>query len=541
MSHGWGGAPDDGWGRPPGVRNGGGPTGLARSGYGSGPISDGSLFGPPPGIAGFSDGGPPGVKPMVSSLSDPGGHSNGFGRAPGIGFHNSGSVRHPDSREREELDEPDRDLGKRVQGQRQLNDAYDEIRVEGDIEQLYTSALTFEDMGLSEDVKKGLYCKMNFERPSAIQAKTIPLICTPPYNSLVAQAQNGCGKTTCFAICILHRIDTSQHKPQAIVVVPTRELAIQNEIVLQRMGEYCKVTTISTSQTDEVHRKAEVIDRHVIVGTHGSLAIWRRRRWLILNFLKVLVLDEADEMLKAGSFADDTYRMIKEVKGVVAKLQILMFSATYPPQIKAFADRLCPGANKVYVPTQELSLDKIKQYRVYCASFQDKIFVLQHLLFPQCEKLGAAIIFVRYRHTARYVHKVLTDDGYKVTAISGEMSFAERDEVIEEFRNGVTTFLIATDVLSRGFDVENVTLVVNFDIPVEKDMTSPSMESYIHRVGRTGRFRRRGAAFNLVALGSEEEHRLDQIARYFERNIPEVPTEEEAFTKVLKEAGLTEG
>lgn len=406
-------------------------------------------------------------------------------------------------------------------------------------ESMYSSAKTFEELGLSEELLQGLYTEMKFERPSRIQAKTLPMILEKPHKSLIAQAHNGSGKTTCFTLAMLSRVDPSIKAPQALCLCPTRELVVQNLSVLEKMGTFTGITLASTAEQSTPGARRRSVGEQVVVGTHGKLKDWISRRVLNIKSMKILVFDEADEMLKQDGFADDSVRLIKQLKAAAPDLQILLFSATFNDTVKKFAQKIVPGANHVFIDKEDLSLDVIKQYKVVCPDAMSKTKVLKDMIFPQCEKLGQTIIFVRMRETARALHAAMESDGHKCTSIEGGMEKEARDKVVREFRDGTTKILISTDVLSRGFDVTQVTLVVNYDVPTERDLSIPAYETYLHRIGRSGRFGRKGAAFNLVT-GEAENRILDQIADYFKHTIPEVPyDDEEAFEEVLKEAGLT--
>lgn len=406
---------------------------------------------------------------------------------------------------------------------------------------MYSSAKTFEELGLSQELLQGLYTEMKFERPSRIQAQTLPMILTPPYRSLIAQAHNGSGKTTCFTLAMLSRVDPALKAPQALCLCPTRELVVQNLSVLERMGKFANISATSTAAADYgPSRRSKIVDQ-VVIGTHGKLKDWVGKRVLAINNIKILVFDEADEMLKQDGFADDSVRLITKLRSVVPDIQILLFSATFNDNVKRFAQKIVPDANQVFIPKEDLSLDVIKQYRVVCPTAKDKVRVLADMIFPQCEKLGQTIIFVRTRETARALHAAMEKEGHKCTSIEGGMDREARDRVVKEFRDGTTKILISTDVLSRGFDVTQVTLVINFDVPTERDLRVPAFETYLHRIGRSGRFGRKGAAFNLVT-GEAEQRILDQISAYFKHDIPEVPfNDEDKFVEVLKKAGLTDG
>lgn len=408
----------------------------------------------------------------------------------------------------------------------------------------YSSAKSFEELNLSEELLRGLYSEMKFERPSKIQAVTLPMILMPPHANLIAQAHNGSGKTTCFVLGMLSRVDPMLKTPQALCICPTRELAQQNEAVLLRMAKFTGITCACTASegTGTVVSSSEQtrLADQVVIGTPGTLKRWMTKdRILPAKNINILVFDEADHMLDQDGFQDDSIRMIQFITKQNPKCQILLFSATFSEKVKRFATRTVPKANQVFVPKEQLSLDVIKQYRVRVPSRDAKVVVLKDKVFPAAEKLGQSIIFVKTRETARDLHRRLEADGHRCTSIQGGMSHEERDDVIREFRSGTTKILIATDVLARGFDQAQVTLVVNFDLPVKNaPPNEPEYETYLHRIGRSGRFGRKGAAFNLVC-GERDEHTLNKIEKHFDRHIADVAwDDDDAFEKVLKEAGL---
>eukprot|EP00899_Mesostigma_viride_P000587 jgi/Mesvir1/10529/Mv21769-RA.1 len=412
---------------------------------------------------------------------------------------------------------------------------------------LYTSAKSFEELGIHEDLLKGLYNEMKFEKPSRIQAQTLPMILTPPYANLIAQAQSGSGKTTCFTLGMLTRIDPHKRVPQALCMCPTRELVVQNRDVLLRMGKFSGIECLSTADDadDENSRYDAPRDRkpitaQIVIGTPGKLKNWvTKTRQLALKDIVILVFDEADEMMSQDGFADDSVRMLKEIqKATRNKTQILLFSATFSEQVKQFTLRNVPNANKVFVPVEQLSLDVIKQYNVFCPTPSDKSKVLRERIFPVCENLGQTIIFVRTREWARKLHQEMERDGHKCTSIEGGMSHADRDAVVNEFRKGTTKVLISTDVLARGFDQAQVTLVINYDVPLDRERRNPAFETYLHRIGRSGRFGRKGAAFNLIC-GQQEARFVQRIQEHFNIHIESVPPDDDdAFERVLKQAGL---
>ncbi|KAF5835369.1 P-loop containing nucleoside triphosphate hydrolase protein [Dunaliella salina] len=241
-------------------------------------------------------------------------------------------------------------------------------------------------------------------------------------------------------------------------------------------------------------------------------------------------------MLKAEGFADDSVRLIKNIRKKNPRAQLLLFSATFNDVVRRFAMQIAPSANHVFVAKEELSLDVIAQYNVKCPDRNAKTRVLQEMIFPNCEKLGQTIIFARSREAVRMLHSRMESEGYKCTSITGDMENFDRDRVIQEFRDGATKILIATDVLSRGFDVSQVTLVINYDVPTQRNGREPNYDTYMHRIGRSGRFGRKGVAFNFIAQ-PEDKRIMDSIASYFNRSISEIEwDDEDKFLEVLKES-----
>ncbi|EFJ52048.1 hypothetical protein VOLCADRAFT_103235 [Volvox carteri f. nagariensis] len=430
------------------------------------------------------------------------------------------------------VDEPD--VALKTEGLRERPEAEITTKTEGD--SIYDSAQKFEDLPLCPELLKGLYVEMGFERPSKIQALTLPMILTPPHKDLIAQAHNGSGKTTCFVLSMLSRVDPKVQYPQALCICPTRELVVQNLSVLRRMARYTSISSTSTASDGEGPGggfRRDLIRDQVVVGTHGKLKNWVQKRLLDLDYVTILVFDEADEMLKADGFADDSVRLIKSIRKKNPKVQLLLFSATFNDVVKRFALSIAPQANQVFVAKEQLSLDVIAQYNVRCPDRNAKTRVLKEMIFPNCERLGQTMIFVRTRESAKGLHYDMEREGYKCTSITGDMQPGDRDRVVQEFRDGTTKILISTDVLSRGFDVSQVTLVINYDVPVERDGRTPAYETYLHRIGRSGRFGRKGAAFNLMCTPQDADV-MTRISTYFKKPIKELKwDDEDEFVDVL--------
>lgn len=403
----------------------------------------------------------------------------------------------------------------------------------------YVSAAKFEDLGITHELLEGLYTEMKFERPSKIQSITLPMILKPPHKNLIAQAHNGSGKTTCFVLGMLSRVDANLHVPQAVCVCPTRELVLQNVSVLERMAKFTNIKVTHTAGGRSEVSRGETIQDQVVIGTPGTLRKWMSQ-WKVLptKAIRILVFDEADQMLAQEGFGSDSTVIIRDIRKTSPHVQVLFFSATFNEKVKKFAHKQVPNANNVFIKKEELSLDRIKQYKVHCPDRDTKLIVLREIIFPMAENMGQTIIFTRTKATCRAVHQQLNAAGWKCSSVEGDMMHEDRDRVIKEFRDGTTKILIATSVLSRGFDHDTVTLVINYDMPVERDGKTPAYEDYLHRIGRSGRFGRKGAAFNLV-YGDAEEKVMDSIASYFDHTIEEVAFDnEDAFELALVKAGL---
>ncbi|KAK1396785.1 DEAD-box ATP-dependent RNA helicase 38-like [Heracleum sosnowskyi] len=370
---------------------------------------------------------------------------------------------------------------------------------------LYSSVKRFEDLNISCQLLKGLYVEMKFERPSKIQAVCLPMILTPPYKNLTAQAHNGSGKTTCFVIGMLSRVDPELAAPQALCICPTRELAIQNQEVVERMGKFTGITS-------------------------------------------VLAVPMEDHMLAECGFKNDSERIIKGIVKLRPNCQVLLFSATFNTTVKEFARKFVTEisgneCNHLFLKKEELSLDSVKQYKVYCPDEVSKIMVIKDKILEMAQKVGQIIIFVRTRNSASMLHRSLVEYGYQVTTIQGAFKQEDRDTIVKEFKDGLTQVLISTDLLARGFDQPQVNLVVNYDLPLQYDPSNkkrePDYEVYLHRIGRAGRFGRKGAVFNLLC-NDRDNILMTKIENNFKSPVAEVASwESDAdFEDALKKAGL---
>ncbi|KAI3909814.1 hypothetical protein MKW92_004718 [Papaver armeniacum] len=362
----------------------------------------------------------------------------------------------------------------------------------------YESVARFEDLGLSEELLKGLYVEMRFNKPSKIQSVTLPMILKPPYKDLVAQSHNGTGKTTCFVLGMLSRVNVNLKAPQALCICPTRELAIQNLEALRKMGKYTDIKSycaipMGSKNPDIPISKRMPLTQQVIIGTPGTIKKWISYKKLSLREIKILVFDEADHMLAEDGFRDDSTRIMRDIKASSAHCQVLLFSASFNDIVRNFISRVITEGNKLFVEREQLSLDVVKQYKVNCPDELAKIRIIKDKIFELGEHLGQTVIFVHSRASASALHTELEDSGWECSIIHGAVDNDERDKIVKGFREGLTKVLIATDLLARGFDQSQVNVVVNYDLPVIHDSPSePDFEVYLHRCGRAGRFGHKG-------------------------------------------------
>ena len=373
---------------------------------------------------------------------------------------------------------------------------------------------------------------MNFRKPSKIQEKALPLLLMDPPQNMIAQSQSGTGKTAAFSLNILSRIDISNPAPQALVLAPSRELARQILGVISHMGQFIEGLKTMAAVPDP-SRRNQKFDAHVLVGTPGTAMDQIRRRAIDPRSIKVLVLDEADNMLDQGGLGEQCTRVKSLIPG---KFQTVLFSATFPEIVVDFAQKFAPNANTITLAHEELTIDGIKQLMIDCPSEQEKYNVL--LKFYGLMAQASSIIFVRKKSTAEELEQRMISDGHKVAQLSGNLEGDARDRVIDAFRSGEAKVLITTNVLARGIDVQSVTMVINFDVPTMANGRDPDPETYLHRIGRTGRFGRVGVAVTMIHDRQSWEQ-LNKIASYYKTEIQPLPlddwdTVEEVISKVIR-------
>jgi len=357
--------------------------------------------------------------------------------------------------------------------------------------------LTFDDLGLDPKVLKALR-EVGYESPSPIQAEAIPTLLSGQH--VVGLAQTGTGKTLAFAAPILSRIDLSQKKPQALVLAPTRELALQVSEAFERYAAHIKglhVLPVYGGQGYGVQLSALRRGVHVVVGTPGRVMDHLEKGTLDLSELRFVVLDEADEMLNMG-FAEDVEQILT---GTPEDKQLALFSATMPAQIRRIIKQHAPGATEIKVKSKSTTAANVSQ-RYLKVGHPQKLDALTRIL--EVENFDGMIIFVRTKNATEELAERLRARGFAAVAINGDVAQVQRERTIDQLRKGKLDILVATDVAARGLDVPRISHVINHDIPTDT-------ESYVHRIGRTGRAGRAGVAISFVT--PRENHLLRAIEK----------------------------
>ncbi|QEK13601.1 DEAD/DEAH box helicase [Crassaminicella thermophila] len=344
--------------------------------------------------------------------------------------------------------------------------------------------ITFEELGLRKEIIRAID-DLGFEEPTPIQKSAIPYMLQK--KDIIGQAQTGTGKTAAFGMPIIHNIQADIKAPQALILTPTRELAIQVADEIRKFSKYIhgvKTLAIYGGQPIERQIKALKAGVQIITGTPGRLLDHIRRRTIRLNEINIVVLDEADQMLDMG-FQEDIENILKEIP---KERQTVLFSATIPKEIEALAKNYQKNPKKVKVVHEKLTVPLIEQY-YFEVKAREKLEVLCRVL--DMEKEGLSVIFCRTKKGVDELVESLQSRGYFAEGIHGDLKQAQRDRVMKKFREGTIELLVATDVAARGIDVENVEMVINYDIPED-------LEYYVHRIGRTGRAGKAGVAYTFV-------------------------------------------
>lgn len=377
----------------------------------------------------------------------------------------------------------------------------------------------FRALNLSDALLKALD-DLKFQTPSAIQQQTIPLMLQR--RDLIGQAQTGTGKTAAFALPILQLLQPNQQGPQALILAPTRELAIQVAEHFKTLSAYqpgTHVTVLCGGQDYRPQLKELRDGANIVVGTPGRILDHIDRGTLKLNNLSTFVLDEADEMLRMG--------FIEDVETILAKLpeerHIALFSATMPPRIRQIANRYLKDPASVEIKMETATVKSIEQRFLFASQGQKPDALLRILAVEACQ---GVIVFVRTKSSTEEVAEILQQQGHRAMAIHGDITQALRERIVAQFKQGVIDVLVATDVAARGLDVERVTHVINYDM-------AHDCETYVHRIGRTGRAGRSGVT--ILFATPKESRMLTNIERHTRQRIEKIAVPNDHTIQIAKQ------
>uniref|UniRef100_A0A7S4IJU0 RNA helicase n=1 Tax=Vannella robusta TaxID=1487602 RepID=A0A7S4IJU0_9EUKA len=365
----------------------------------------------------------------------------------------------------------------------------------------------FDNMNLKENLLRGIYA-YGFEKPSSIQQRAIMPFTQK--HDLIAQAQSGTGKTATFTIGALQRLDENSFDCQALILAPTRELAKQTQKVVLALGDYlgirCHACIGGTRVSDDIDILRKGV--HVVVGTPGRVFDLLERGHLRTDTIKTFILDEADEMLSMG-FKDQIYDIFVTLPQTI---QVCLFSATMPPEALEITDKFMNKPIRILVKKDELTLEGIQQFHIAVEREEWKLDTLCDLY--DTLNISQAVIFCNTRRKVDWLTDKMKQKDFVVSSTHGDISQQERDVILNEFRTGSSRVLITTDLLARGIDVQQVSLVINYDLP-------RNLENYIHRIGRSGRFGRKGVAINFIT--NEDVQALRELEAFYHTQVPEMP------------------
>lgn len=366
----------------------------------------------------------------------------------------------------------------------------------------------FDDMNLPEDLLYGIY-GYGFERPSLVQQMAIV-----PFrdgHNIIAQAQSGTGKTGSFAIGVLSRLNLNERECQAIILAPTHELAYQSATVIKELGRklkiVCQVSVGGTDWREDERALKKGVD--IDIGTPGRVYDMLRRGAINGRNVKMLILDEADQMLDREGFQDIVYDIMAELN---ENIQIGLYSATMPAELHDLANKFMKNPVKIIVKNEELTLEGIRQFYVEVEE--------QYKFDTICDlykdfSITSCVIFCRTKDRVERLARELREKEFSVSASHGSMDATERNKILTDFRSGKSRVLISTDLFARGIDVQQVSIVINYDIPKENAI-------YIHRIGRSGRFGRKGLAITFAT--PSEKDRLTELEQFYNTRIEHLPT-----------------
>ena len=367
--------------------------------------------------------------------------------------------------------------------------------------------LSFDTLSLNEKLLRGIY-SYGFENPSKIQHLAIPKIIEG--KDLIAQAQSGTGKTGAFVIGVLNKINIEEKSTQVLILSPTHELVHQISEVVKELSSYMDISFMKVLGGTNMNecRKGLESNPQIIIGTPGRVLDMIQKQCLFTEKLNTLVFDEADEILSYG-FKESIYHIVQYMS---QGAQICLFSATIPEDVLELTEKFMNNPEKILVKKEQLTLEGITQFYINIRVNEWKFDVLKDLY--DTINISQCIIYINSKNKLMDVYNNLTRENFPVSYIHGELTSAERKDVMEKFRGGQSRILLSTDLLSRGIDVQQLSLVINFDLPKSK-------ETYIHRIGRSGRYGRKGVAISLIT--DRDIQSMKEIESFYDTQITEMP------------------
>ena len=375
------------------------------------------------------------------------------------------------------------------------------------MDEVNKTQLSFDTLSLNEKLLRGIY-SYGFENPSKIQHLAIPKIIEG--KDLIAQAQSGTGKTGAFVIGVLNKINIEEKSTQVLILSPTHELVHQISEVVKELSSYMDISFMKVLGGTNMNecRKGLESNPQIIIGTPGRVLDMIQKQCLFTEKLNTLVFDEADEILSYG-FKESIYHIVQYMS---QGAQICLFSATIPEDVLELTEKFMNNPEKILVKKEQLTLEGITQFYINIRVNEWKFDVLKDLY--DTINISQCIIYINSKNKLMDVYNNLTRENFPVSYIHGELTSAERKDVMEKFRGGQSRILLSTDLLSRGIDVQQLSLVINFDLPKSK-------ETYIHRIGRSGRYGRKGVAINLIT--DRDIQSMKEIESFYDTQITEMP------------------
>lgn len=380
-----------------------------------------------------------------------------------------------------------------------------EKQIETNIEiETYSS---FEDMDLNDKLLRGIF-SYGYEKPSSIQQKAIKQVING--KDLIAQAQSGTGKTATFTIGLLEKIDISIKSTQVIILAHTRELATQINEVVNQLSKYMDITTNLSVGGISVRDNITELNKnpHIVIGTPGRIFDMLNKKILYSEHIKLLIMDEADELL-SNIFINQIYDIFRNLPG---EIQVCLFSATMNEYFFNITKKFMREPVKLLIKNEELTLEGISQYYINLEHNDHKFETLCDLY--AAISVSQSIIYCNSKRIVDILSNKLINNNFSVAFIHGDMNQEMRNSIIKEFRDGVSRILITTDLLCRGIDIQQISIVINYDIPKE-------IANYIHRIGRSGRYGRKGVAINFIT--NYDADKMKEIEKYYSTHIEELP------------------